>query len=384
MTDPRALQLAYDALVGDFLVPLLEGGPVRVGVPIAPGCASFFASTSATSPRAEERFLEACDAAVSKYVAGARLRWPAPNFVAFAAGAYDLLVLTDPALDRAFARRARTTIRSWVGAWLALASVPRTRGEALARHVVVERLRALRRRDLVVKTWAYTYRFFGRPVPANVVALPKLRFVRTQETFRALAEILSLRADARGIELDLPGLWQELEACSPLTQLLDVLTRPESSATAPFRFTPGAFAVLSDNALRGVVASHLARDDWKSGGVLGASLVEPEAFAVPVHAAIAIQLLLEMHLVAVLDGRPVVPPARSLEDPGVQRYAALLVAAFEDERAWAELRALDDDHCALVKRRTAALRERLPGSTLAKMRAVLGDALAHEPPYLPR
>lgn len=377
MTEPRGLQLAYDALVVDFLAPLLEGRELRLGAPIAPGCASYFAQTRSGSADADSRIFEALHRGASKIATLQTLRWPSMGLLAMAAAMYDVLYVTDPSLDKLFARGARTTIRSWARGWVDLVGVPATRGEALARHVLVERFLAVQRRDVVVKNWAYTYRFFGRAVPANVVALPRLRFVRQEESFKPLATLFERSGDPELLALDLPGLSREIAARSPVTELLSLPTREG------FRFSTATLAALSDGAIRGAVAGQLLKDEWTSASVLGAALVDPLLVSEPALLAIAIQLVIEMHLVGALDGRAQTPTARELRDAATLRYAALLIASFEHDGAVRELSLFDDDHRALLQRRAEALRTRLPRAALVEAQGLLAHAIAHEPAFLP-
>jgi len=378
VTDTRALQSAYDSLVVDFLVPLLEGREVKLARAIAPGCASYFAQTRSGSSDAEGRIFDALHRGASEIATVDTVRWPSMGLLALSASMYDLLVVTDPSLDRAFARGARKTIRDWSREWLALVGLPATRGEALARHVLVERFGSVRRKDVVVKNWAYTYRFFGRAVPANVVAFPKLRFVRQEGTLRTLDTLLTREGDADLTALDLPALSREITARSPVTELLSI-----ASTGGAFRFSAATLAVLSDRAIRGAIAGHLLKDEWRAVSVLGAALVDPVLVSAPALLAIAVQLLLEMHLVCALDGRAHSPTARDLTDAGAMRYAALLVAVFDDDRAIRELSVFDDDHRLLLQRRAEAFRTRVPRATLAEVQQLLGHALTHEPAFLP-
>lgn len=378
MSDTRALQVAYDGLVADFLLPLLEGREVRLSRPIAPGCASYFAQTRSGSSDADGRIFTALHRGASEIATVETIRWPSMGLLALSAAMYDLLLVTDPALDRALARGTRATIRDWSRGWLSLVGLPSTRGEALARHVVLERFRAVRRKDVVVRNWAYTYRFFGRPVPANVVAFPKLRFVRTEEALRELPDLFERPGDEDLSSLDLPSLTREIAARSPVTELLSV-----ASDTGGFRFSVATLSVLSDRAIRGAIAGHLLRDEWRAASVLGTALVDETLVSAPALLSIAVQLLLEMHLVCALDGRAHTPSARDLTDAGAMRYAALLVATFDDERALRELSVFDDDHRALLQRRAEAFRSRIPRATLGEVQQLLAHALAHEPAFLP-
>jgi hypothetical protein len=377
LTDPRALQEAYDGLVVGFLLPLLEGREARVGRPIAPACASYFAQTRSGSSDADARIFDALHRGASEIATLETLRWPSADLLALSASMYDVLATTDPALDRAFARSARPTIVAWARGWLALVGLPSTRGEALARHVLVERFGALRRRDVVVRNWAYTYRFFGRPVPANVVAFPKLRFVRQDETILTLDDVLEHERDAQLGALGLRGLAREITARSPVTVLLRM------AQTSGFRFSASTLAVLSDRAIRGAVAGHLLKDEWRVAAQLGDALFDPMLAAAPGLLAIALQLVLEMHLVCALDGHAHAPTTRELVEPGSVRYAACLVASFDDERALRELATFDDGDRVLLQRRAEAFRSRIPRDALAQVRALVSHALAAEPAFLP-
>lgn len=377
MTDPRALQEAYDALVVGFVLPLLEGREAHVGRPIAPSCASYFAQTRSGSSDADARIFDALHRGASEIATLETLRWPSAGLLALSAAMYDLLATTDPALDRAFARGARPTMRDWARGWLALVGLPETRGEALARHVLVERFTSLRRRDVVVRNWAYTYRFFGRPVPANVVAFPKLRFVRQEETISALDDVLAHERDPGLVALGLPSLAREITARSPVTVLLRM------AQGSGFRFSASTLAVLSDRAIRGAVAGHLLKDEWRVATQLGDALFDPALASAPGLLAIALQLVLEMHLVCALDGHGHAPTARELVDPGSARYAACLVASLDDDRALRELATFDDDDRALLQRRAEAFRGRIPRDVLTQVRALVSHALAAEPAFLP-
>jgi hypothetical protein len=183
--------------------------------------------------------------------------------------------------------------------------------------------------------------------------------------------------DAELARLELPALVRAIASRSPVTELLGA---PSNQA---FRFSAASLAVLSDRALRGAVAGHLLKDEWRAVSVLGTALVDPTLLAQPMLLAIAVQLLLEMHLVCALDGRAHAPSTRDLVDAGAIRYAALLVATFDDDRAVKELSVFDDDHRVLLMRRAEAFRPRIPRQAMTEMQGLLASALAAEPAFLP-
>ena len=241
--DASKLQATYDALVERFVLPLALGSAGELARPIAPGCFDFFRQTRATSPEVDEKIFDALHRAGCGVAPLTTVPWPSPGLIAIAAASHDLLALTDPSLDRLFVRGARSTVVEWIDRWTELVPAPATRGEALARHGLVAPLYRAARRDVVVKNWAYTYRFFGRAVPWNVVSLPRLRFVRQQETTVLLTDLIA-KLD-QGSDLALGLRLRRLLARSPVTELLEAPGLPD------FRFGLASLAVLSDPSISG-------------------------------------------------------------------------------------------------------------------------------------
>lgn len=288
------LQQAFDDLVAGFLVPLLSGGTVQLGRPIAPAALEHFELARPSDSDAEWRALDALHAAASA-VAPLRAQ---PRLdratLALTIACHDLLFLTDPELAGWPARRARPVLERWIDQAVALAGLPATRTDVLVRHAIVSRVLDVERRDVVVKNWAYTYRFFGRPVPPRVVALPRLRFVSQTESQLDLAQILAADGDERTPRL------RAVVACSPLTELL------RWRVAASITVGPGSSAVLSDPVLRGAVARTLASDDQaEASQAWSAALVRlSEASSGPTAPAVAyytLALLFEAHVFAALD-----------------------------------------------------------------------------------
>lgn len=364
MADARKLQAAYDALVERFVLPVLEGGTGELDRPIAPGCFSFFVDTTCSSPAADERIFDALHRVASGMAPIETVPWPSPGLVALAAAAHDLLALTDPALDTIFARGARRTILSWVDRWTTLIPAPTTRGEALSRHALMAPLLAARRKDVVVRTWLYTYRFHGRAVPFTDQVLPRFMLPRKEERTLRLGELLDAMDESA--QLGLRARLEALIARSPVTELLTVAERPR------FRFGLASLAVLSDPSIRGAIARELVGgDEWRAASTLARAISLPALRADGKLVAIAVQLLVEMLETRALDGarEDVLPTAM---DEGMLRYAAFLPAMLEHPRTLADVRLLDDGDRAKLQIRAERLRPRLTDALVADATALLG------------
>ncbi len=361
MADARKMQLAYDALVGRFLLPILEGGAGELDRPIAPGCFSFFKDTTATSPEVDDRIFDGLHRAASAIVPVETVPWPSPPLVALAAAAHDLLALTDPALDGLFARGARTTILAWTDRWLRLVPAPTTRGDALARHALLGPLLTARRKDVVLKTWMYTYRFSGRAVPWTSEVMPRFMLPRQEVKLAGVVDLVDA-LDAR-TSLGARARLEALVSRSPLTELLTVAQRPR------FRFGLASLAVLSDSAIRGAIARDLvSTDEWGAASVLVRAISVPVLPADGRLVALAVKLLVEMIQTRALEGSREDGIPATL-DEGALRYAALVPAMLEHPRSIEELRVLDDGDRAKIQFRAERLRPRLT-------KALVDDATA--------
>jgi hypothetical protein len=373
VADVAKLQATYDALVEGFVLPLVEGRAGALGRPIAPGCFDFFRQTRVTSSSADQEIFDALHRAATDIAPLATVPWPSPGLVAISAAAHDLLVLTDPALDRVFARSARLTILQWIDRWIDLVPAPATRGEALARHGLVAPLYRVARKDVVVKNWAYTYRFFGRAVPWNVVAMPRVRFVRQEETVVKLTGLIA-QIDGRD-KLGLGVRLRALLARSPVTELLEVAELPD------FRFGLASLAVLSDPAISGGVAKHLVHEDeWRVASVLGRAAFAEGLRHEPALVSVAVRFLIEMMTTSTLDTGDRKREVPDVLDEGSSRYAAILVQLLAHERAIDELRILDDGDRAALQRRAEKLRPALSAERLREASHLLDLAFAPAPP----
>ncbi len=238
----------------EFLMPLAQAQSVCLQRPISP----FFTSAFDASCHEAESFLAQWhEIRVRQPRVPPNLRLPAPGAATLrlVGAGHNLISLTDSSLGRMGSRRARGVIMTWVDELIDSTTPPRTRGETFTRHELVTRLLALKRKDTVIKNWAYTYRFRGRRVPGNVTALPKLRRVRVSSTIRDLGSLWT-ELD-RTTALELTERAHALVVRSPLTHLLHPNLFP-GEKIPPFRFTWASIAVLSDPTMRSLVARTLA------------------------------------------------------------------------------------------------------------------------------
>lgn len=366
------MQEAFDALVGGFVHPLLTGKRMSLGRPIGPGCRAYFLAASSRSSTVDGEIFDALARAGLEHAPIARAAWPHPPLVLLAAAAYDLLVATDPSLSTPFIRRARPTMLSWTRTWAESVPVVSTRGDVLARHAFVERLRTISREDAVVRNWSATYRFEGRPVPWNMTVLPRLRAVRTDVKQVSLVELASR-------DLETAELLRAIVLASPFTSWLDV---GRGLATPTGTIDPGMRAILSDRALRSAVASRLATEDlWRSGARITA-MMRSLGQVTRMDIALLVQLILEMHLVSTLD-----TGARwdreGVTEHDAARFAAFFVASFEHPRAHLELATFSARDRAAIEDRVRRLRAILPAETRAEAAKWVDLAMAAEPAFLP-
>ncbi|MCA9535186.1 MAG: hypothetical protein KC593_15950 [Myxococcales bacterium] len=279
-----------------WLAPIMSGTPAQATRALPPHALDTFAHSRPTDAEADRALYEAFHRLAAQVAPVGTLPYPDRGTWALAMAAHNLATLTDPLLDAVFRRSSRATVRAWADQLVEAAGDPQTRGEALMRYALVERVQALQREDRVIKNWAYTYRFWGRPAPANVVALPKVRFVREAVTQTPLASFWS--SDALDDHMfALHGSMQALVARSPLTTLLHLADTPD------FHFTPATLAVLSDPALRHGVAHHLVkRGLGTAASRIGAALRELTALgASPTSLGAATAFVMETAMMASLD-----------------------------------------------------------------------------------
>ncbi|HJL14958.1 MAG TPA: hypothetical protein RMH99_04840 [Sandaracinaceae bacterium LLY-WYZ-13_1] len=354
------LQHQYDALVTRFVAPLVSGGQALIEKPVAPGAISYFEHASPSDAHTEREIFDRLHRGASAIAPIETVPWPDRDLLLMAMAAYDLVHLTDPELDRVFARGARKKVARWIDEMIDAVAPPSTRADALARHALIDPLPALRRRDVVAKSWAYTYRFIGRPKNASLLTRPIFGtdFEET-ETFHDVVALLE-KVDATA-SLHASEKVRALLARSPVTELLRL------DICDTFRFGLATLAVLSDDAIRGGVARTIVeRGEWKAAPRLGRALGDPILqHAPPAHLYFALALCFEVQMTATLDvPGPALPQRLDLSDPDTARYAAVLPAFFDDETMLDEVRAFDDGDRGVVQERCARLAAALPDGIL--------------------
>jgi hypothetical protein len=124
------------------------------------------------------------------------------------AAVHDLLLLAHPALGPDRTDPARTRIAE---AALALADLgpPRDAAEAVRRHSLLARLPEVVQPERLVSYWLGRQRFVGRTPPARVLAMPRLRRVRMEETRRLWLKEVGCRPTpaAPGRRSSVPARW---------------------------------------------------------------------------------------------------------------------------------------------------------------------------------
>ena len=364
MSEAHEMQARFDALAAEFLRPLLEGGTAVVGRPLSPGMLEHFAHARPSDDATDRAVYAALHAAASDVAPVRVLPWPDRGLAAVIMACHDLLAATDPELDRWLARKSRDQILEWVDWLIMQAGPPRTRGAALARHAVVSRVLAMRRRDVTVRSWAVTYWFRGRPVPKNVVSMPRLRRVRQEETEREVVDIVSqLDADLRTRER-----LRALVARSPVTELLSTGRFPE------LRFGTASLAVLSDDVVRNGVAGALARQGDRIASPFGRAIRELAATHPPPELLyIALALALEVHVISVIDGHGGdVVGFEAPADDDARLFAAVLPAMLGAPDDLAPLLELDPGDLSRLRHRAPAL-DRAAGEAASRTAVALID-----------
>ncbi len=194
------------AFVESFVAPLLSGGALSVGAPVRPAEVMAFVGEAHTLRHGPLPGLRHTRA--QRWLAEPSLPDPDAEELALWVGLYNLLALDHPERDRVWARASTWgRVEQATRYWLQLSHVSvGSAGDmeaALARHVSVDALLGLLRRDEVLVGPEGEQRFIGQEVPRRRLrwAVPGALQVReeevhwwstshSQETDRLLADVL--------------------------------------------------------------------------------------------------------------------------------------------------------------------------------------------------
>jgi hypothetical protein len=205
------------AFLEGFALPLVLGGEVHVGRPIAVVELDRWVLELVGHPH----LLVAIDEHRAVVAGGLVIRPPTFTFdeneLRLCGALYNLLVLQNPGARGYTVRpRMRERVRDTA---LALASMPppTTRREILARHALLSRLPHLARTDVRLSWWTGRADFHGQRPPRRLLAWPGLRQVRVDREVVPGSELFA--------EADGENVAQALYAASPLTSLFEPTRR---------------------------------------------------------------------------------------------------------------------------------------------------------------
>ncbi|MCX5741429.1 MAG: hypothetical protein NT062_02900 [Proteobacteria bacterium] len=251
------MKLHVAQFLDGFVRPLVEGGDLHVGAPVA---ISDVERWDGELPHASVEQVAVDDARTS-ILSTLVCRPPAflldADDLALAAGLYDALFLVHPRADKwSVSDRQRRKI---IDTALALVSRPLTqnRTRVMARHALLHNLFHISRADTTVSWWTGRARFQGQKPPARLTAWKGVRRVREDTTVVDFDELLAVPETAPVIAT--------LLRRTPLTQLLD------SHPGAPPLHWEDAVFLLRDAELARAVAYRLVPDGGPRDQILGPS-----------------------------------------------------------------------------------------------------------------
>lgn len=252
-----ALQGLYDRFFSGFLVPLVRGGNVQIGQPIAPGVLPYFFQAVPSNGADAAELLVARQAVAADLLPESLASRLTEDDVRVGAALHNLLYRTHPDLEAVRAGRARRRSAEWAQLALEEAREPEGRHELIERHTLVAPLFRTSRMDTVLHNWSYKYRFYGREPPSRFVVWPTVRRIRQEKSETPFNE---LSFDQAGVAL----LVQTMQR-SPLTALVT------PTRTLPsFVWNHDMVVALRDEAVcRSVSYAHLEQGLGKVATPLG-------------------------------------------------------------------------------------------------------------------
>jgi hypothetical protein len=213
--------------VARFLLPLVKGGSLHVGRPLDLNAVTDLATAFAAPEEVRAERLMPADLVAASELGFLRARTtrallldaPPPPLDAetlrLGAALHDVLLLTHPSLGTDPTDRTRQRIAETAEALAALGP-PTSACIAVRRYSLLARLHEIVQPERVVTHWLGRHRFIGRTPPARLLALPRLRRVRLDETRRSWLREVGIAPLAR-------PAWQALLTANPLAEALDPL-----------------------------------------------------------------------------------------------------------------------------------------------------------------
>jgi hypothetical protein len=319
--------------VSRFLLPLVKGGSLHVGRPLDLAAVQALAEVFAAPLELRGDRLGPAELVAASELGFLRGRTarvllldaPPPPLdeetLRLGAALHDVLLLTHPSLGTDPADRTRQRIAETAEVLAALGPPPSAL-VAVRRHSLLARLSEIVQPERVVTHWLGRHRFVGRTPPARLLALPRLRRVRMEETRRSWLREVGIAAIAR-------PAWHGLLAANPLGEALDPLRLEPPLSFARIlpvlRFPPLARAVASRLLDLGLLA---AGGSFAAALFRYASLRESVTGGVAPQGGVALGITFLAHTVwlELISGRGLVQAA---EDADGGELADLLVAAAE-------------------------------------------------------
>lgn len=238
MSDP--LQLQHSNFLADFLLPLLDGGAVRLTEPVQSEQWDFFVRAQVLDSEVEARIVRALHLHAGALTLQHASLWPSEEVLSLSVAIYNFALATDPRWGVREVSRSRESVLAWGFEFLARTKPPTTRSGALVRHILVSRALELRRRDTYATSWHHRYAYLGRPMPTGFWTRP-----RGAQVEESRPPIQQLWSDGRVVDA--------LREVSPLTTLLELKRDGDQ------RLSEQELRLLEDPVLRGAAAWHLVR-----------------------------------------------------------------------------------------------------------------------------
>jgi len=238
----------------ETVFPLVTGGEVRTGAPLTPGMLIPFEQASIRDSEHGMETFEALRRACLTYAPTPVLPYPIAGFMPMLMAIHNILIATDPKMDRAFSRDGRAKSVGWAFYFAEHIPVVRTRLETIVRHILFRNALALGRRDVYASSFGATSQYLGRPEATGFWTRP--RFALRREERREIEELFEKLTP----ELRISNLLQRLVQASPLTKLLSDEWRDENDGLEMVDL-----AVLSDDVLRGGIAQSIVEQGSRSG-----------------------------------------------------------------------------------------------------------------------